>query len=299
MKSPITGSEDCTLIESFNSATITQKYAAEFNMDVSRYFAHCETVQLYQCNQTGYRFYYPFDIYADGAFYAQLNSDNKGYYKKDRWEHTDAIRFVGEGKNMLEIGCGDGAFLKMAAQKKCTVTGLELNDVAIQQCVQDGLNVIGATIEAHAVTHPAQYDVVVFFQVLEHITNISSFVNAAITCLKPGGTLIIGVPNNNPYIFRHDKWHTLNLPPHHAGLWSKSSLSKLQEVLPLAITALHVEPLYEYKTWYQAHITHYKETAPFKATLLSLVPRFVYKSVLAIFRNAIAGRNIVAIYSKK
>ncbi|MEI7736836.1 MAG: class I SAM-dependent methyltransferase [Ferruginibacter sp.] len=299
MKSPITGSEDCTLIESFNSATITQKYAAEFNMEVSRYFAHCPTVQLYQCNQTGYRFYYPFDIYADGAFYAQLNSDNKGYYKKDRWEHTDAIRFVAEGKNMLEVGCGDGAFLKMAVQKKCTVTGLELNDVAIQQCVQDGLNVIGATIEEHATTHPAQYDVVVFFQVLEHITNISSFVGAAITCLKPGGTLIIGVPNNNPYIFRHDKWHTLNLPPHHAGLWSTTSLSNLQEVLPLSLTALHIEPLYEYKTWYQAHITHFKETAPFKATLLSLVPRFIYKSVLALFRNAIAGRNIVAIYSKK
>ena len=62
------------------------------------------------------------------------------------------------------------------------------------------------------------------FQVLEHVYEVYGFLNSAIALLKNKGKLIIAVPNNNPYFLKHDKYHTLNLPPHHMGIWDERSL---------------------------------------------------------------------------
>jgi 2-polyprenyl-3-methyl-5-hydroxy-6-metoxy-1,4-benzoquinol methylase len=69
------------------------------------------------------------------------------------------------------------------------------------------------------------YDAVCLFQVLEHMHDISGFFKHVRAFIKPQGKLIISVPNNNPYLYVNDKLHTLNLPPHHMGLWTGSSLT--------------------------------------------------------------------------
>jgi 2-polyprenyl-3-methyl-5-hydroxy-6-metoxy-1,4-benzoquinol methylase len=153
-------------------------------------------------------------------------------------------------------------------------------------------------LEDHAIENENKYDVVCSFQVLEHIANPRSYLINSLKVLKDGGKLIIAVPNNNPYIFKHDILHTLNLPPHHAGLWNKESFENIPKFFPLELVAAIIEPLSEYKEWFQVQVEYLKNQKHFSGTLLSMLPRPLYKGILRLFRKSIEGRNIIVVFSK-
>jgi SAM-dependent methyltransferase len=202
-------------------------------MDVAPFFTENNTFFLYQCNDTGYRFYHPTGMEGDGKFYSELQQRlADDYYHKWKFENQLALDVINAGDKVLDIGCGVGNFL-VRAQEKATVTGLELNEKAITICRQRGFNVLNEKIEDHAPGNKEQYDVVCFFQVLEHIYAVNPFLENALSVLKKGGKLVIGVPNNEPYFLGYDKYCTLNLPPHHMGLWNKQVFEKTASLFNL------------------------------------------------------------------
>lgn len=295
--SPITGSNNVSLYAEFATGTIIEKYKA-INLDVTSYFIGLEKISLYTCNDTGYRFYYPFTIFGDDKFYEALQQNMKTYYGENKWEHLKAKNIISRGAKVLEIGAGSGYFLQQLQSLDCNITGLELNNKAILTAQEKGITILNELIEDHVIKHKEYYDVVCSFQVLEHIYDIKGFVNASLQALKKGGKLIIGVPHNNPYIYKHDKWHTLNLPPHHAGLWNRASFENLASVFNLRLSRMDVEPLKEHKEWFLAQKEFYSEKSIAKAALLSLIPRFVYKRFLKLISSKIDGRNILVVYEK-
>jgi hypothetical protein len=99
-------------------------------------------------------------------------------------------------------------------------------------------------------------------------------------------------------MFKHDILHTLNLPPHHAGLWNKESFENLSTFFPFKLESIDIEPLREYKEWFTAKLQYLKDKRSFWAGLLSLVPRPLYKTFLRLFRNSIEGRNIIVVFTK-
>ena len=76
------------------------------------------------------------------------------------------------------------------------------------------------------------------FQVLEHIYDVKEFLEHALQVLKKGGKLVIGVPNNEPYFLGYDKYCTLNLPPHHMGLWNIKVFEKFAPIFGLKIISV-------------------------------------------------------------
>ena len=298
VKSPVTNLNNTSLILEMNTAAIKKHYEQETKVNVDRFFEGISTIQLYQCNDTGYRFYMPDHIWGDGKFYEDLQRKNSWYYSTDRWEHREGIQRINNNDKVLEIGCGDGVFLKMMQQKGvASFTALELNEKAAQGLQNEGLNVIVENIETYAAKHEGIYDVVCFYQVLEHIYNIKSFIDAALRTLKIGGRLIIAVPFNNPYLYRYDVHHTLNLPPHHSGLWDKAAFENLPRFFSMKLNAVKIMPLKEYKEWYKVQIEHYKKTQPVKAFLMSLVPAPIYKLIIAARKTE--GRNILVEFIKQ
>ena len=111
--------------------------------------------------------------------------------------------------------------------------------------------------------------------------------------------MIVCVPNNNPYLYKHDFYHTLNLPPHHAGLWNKEAFGNLPRFFPMKVRSIRIEPLQDYKLWYQTQVNYYKEKGSGLSTLLSIIPRPVYKAPLILLRNYIEGRNILVEFVKQ
>ncbi len=296
--SPINESENITKIEELDANKIIDLYKS-LGIDVRRFFENLKKISLYQCNESLYRFYHPLSIFGDDQFYQELYSTIPNYYHPQRWEYGYAITQIRPGSTVLEIGSGAGIFLERLRQSNCEVTGLELNSKAIADSREKGLTVHAEFVETFAQKHVNQFDVVCSFQVLEHVANVKSFIEAALLALKPGGKLILSVPNSHPYFLKHDKYHTLNLPPHHSGLWNRSSLEKLAAFFPMNLEAIKIEPLKEYKEWYLIQVNHYKEKKPLLAALMKIVPRFVYKRVLSLLSSNIEGSYITAVYQKK
>ncbi|OVE74416.1 hypothetical protein BVX94_00395, partial [bacterium B17] len=114
--SPITQKDNVKKINSIKVSSIIDKYKKRLDIDVVSYFPHIEEISLYECCDTGYCFYYPFEIMADGDFYEQLQKQ-EWYYGFNKWEHDNVLKkYIFEDSQVLEVGCADGYFLKKAKE---------------------------------------------------------------------------------------------------------------------------------------------------------------------------------------
>ncbi len=216
----------------------------------------------------------------------------KSYYSW-RWEHQKALDEINKDDFVLDVGCGSGYFLEKLLNKTTNIKGLEYNDLAIKQCKEKNIPVVKSDIQHFSKENIETFDVVCAFQVLEHVYDIQSFIDSCVQVLKPNGKLIIGVPNNNPYLFKHDLYHTLNLPPHHIGLWNKKSLKRLPRFFSLKNDNLYIEPNNHYDHWFNVQINYFFG----KSVIGKIVRRATYK-IVKKFSSSIDGRNILAIYRK-
>lgn len=294
ISSPLVPNYSALLVERFEANKVVSKYKT-LGLDVGNYFKE-PVFYLYQCEATGYRFFYPPSILGDAHFYKELSLKRENYYSQ-RWEHRAGLNFIKEGDKVLEIGSGFGSFLELLRSEGIEAQGTELNSHAVRRCQDRKLNVEKKLIEDLSTDYKEHFDVVCTFQVLEHIYDVHNFMENKLKTLKKGGRLIIGVPNNNPYLFIKDKYHTLNLPPHHAGLWNRNSLVSLEKIFNLKVDKLLIEPL---SCSYEGFINFYLSQIGSNRirriiTSLETKNRRYLKKILP---KVIDGRNILIVYKK-
>jgi 2-polyprenyl-3-methyl-5-hydroxy-6-metoxy-1,4-benzoquinol methylase len=268
-------------------------------MDVSGLFNGRSEISIFRSPDSDLRFYGPDSVAGDGPFYEKLQQF-PWYYMAWKWEHEALKNRLNHGDQVLELGCGEGAFLQGIKAQCPDSVGLELNEVAVATAQENGLAVYGQSIQEHARMNEGKYDVVCSFQVMEHVTDVKSIVEASITCLKPGGKLYICVPNNDSFIKRSTE-SLLNMPPHHMNLWDESSLRKLASFFPILYDGYELEPLQPYH--YQVVFSNWVFDT-FKPRLFAKVlNRFMkvtrlYK-LASFWKHRIPGHSIMAIYTKQ
>ena len=302
IRSPVTLSKNILLEEKLSCSLIVSVYE-DFNISVEDYFKEIDSVKIYKCLDTGYRFYYPFSLSGNAELYEELQN-RPGYYRL-KLEHHTAKQFIKSNDEVLEIGCGSGCFLMSLKDEGIRCAGIEFNSAAVLTALDKGAKVSKQDIVSHAIENAGKYDVVCSFQVLEHISSVNEFISASLMALKKGGRLIIGVPNSNPFLYQFDKYHALNLPPHHMGLWDKQALQNLQLQFPIKMEKIIVEPLHEYE--YGHYFSLLLEDLRSRSELLYLVSNFLlmklrpgrlrYK-LQKIASSFVEGRNILAVYTK-
>jgi len=249
-KSPLLETEvDCHLVRTIPTELIHASYLREFGYDAESEFAGVDTVELLKCPETGLLFFTPPTAAGHEELYRRLQTFDWNY-KEVKWEHDQALQQVNSGQRLLDVGCGKAAFLhRCLSERKAVPTGLEFNAKAAEAGRDRGIEVFTESIEAHADQRPNYYDVVTSFQVLEHVTEPASFLRACVRALHPGGSLLIGVPNNDSFLGQlEDNW--LNMPPHHMTLWSRACLEGIAPRFDLRHMATWTEPLQELG-WYQ------------------------------------------------
>lgn len=118
----------------------------------------------------------------------------------------DNIAPVAE-KKVLDVGCGGGILSESLAQRGADVTGIDMGDaplgVARLHQLESGLSIDyqKSTAEEFAKDHENTFDVVTCLEMLEHIPDPSSVINACAKMVKPGGTVFFSTINRNPKAF--------------------------------------------------------------------------------------------------
>jgi 2-polyprenyl-3-methyl-5-hydroxy-6-metoxy-1,4-benzoquinol methylase len=190
------------------------------------------------CDACGLHFFWP-AITGDEKFYGDLQKIS-WYYSAGKQEFRIAAAYVQSAHDVLEIGAGRGLFSREI--KPSSYTGLEFSPTAIDLAAASGIRLLPEMVERHAEQNAARYDVVCAFQVLEHVANPRTFLDAAVTCMKPGGRLIVSVPAEDSF-GRYAVWDVLNMPPHHVTRWTDTALRSIARVCGLKLVEVEPEPL--------------------------------------------------------
>jgi 2-polyprenyl-6-hydroxyphenyl methylase/3-demethylubiquinone-9 3-methyltransferase len=108
------------------------------------------------------------------------------------------------GKQLLDVGCGGGILAEAMASRGAIVTGIDMGEapLAVARLHQLESNVkvdyLRITAEEIAEQRSAQYDVVTCMEMLEHVPDPQSIINACAKLCKPGGDLYFSTLNRNP-----------------------------------------------------------------------------------------------------
>jgi 2-polyprenyl-6-hydroxyphenyl methylase/3-demethylubiquinone-9 3-methyltransferase len=113
------------------------------------------------------------------------------------------------GKTVLDVGCGGGILSESMARRGAIVTGIDLGDKALKvaklHLLESSTKVSyrKTAVEDIARDEPHHYDVVTCMEMLEHVPNPASTVNACAQLVKPGGWVFFSTINRNPksYLF--------------------------------------------------------------------------------------------------
>ncbi|WP_201549636.1 bifunctional 2-polyprenyl-6-hydroxyphenol methylase/3-demethylubiquinol 3-O-methyltransferase UbiG [Psychrobacter fjordensis] len=115
------------------------------------------------------------------------------------------------GKKVLDVGCGGGILSESMARRGADVTGVDLGTEnlkaaalhAEQSGLEDTLRYQHIPVESLAQAHAGQFDVVSCMEMLEHVPDPSSIVQACFDLLAPGGVCVLSTINRNPksYLF--------------------------------------------------------------------------------------------------
>ena len=112
------------------------------------------------------------------------------------------------GSKVLDVGCGGGILAEALAKTAAEVTGIDLAQaslhVAQQHAAQSALNNLHyrcISAEDLAREQPAAFDVVTCMEMLEHVPDPASVVQACADLAKPGGTVFFSTLARNPKAF--------------------------------------------------------------------------------------------------
>jgi 2-polyprenyl-6-hydroxyphenyl methylase/3-demethylubiquinone-9 3-methyltransferase len=146
-----------------------------------------------------------------------------------RLEWIDAHAAL-SGKRIIDVGCGGGILAESMAMRNAEVTGIDLSDKALKvarlHLLESGLKVDYQYIAAETMAnqHPGTFDVVTCMEMLEHVPDPASTVQACAQLAKPGGWVFLSTLNRNPksYLFAIvGAEYVLNLLPKGTHDWSK------------------------------------------------------------------------------
>jgi SAM-dependent methyltransferase len=106
-----------------------------------------------------------------------------------------AGRLIVSAREIAEIGCGHGLLqLQIEEAYGREVTGFDLNEFALNQNLSRLSTICCYDIHQKDPALQERYDLILLFDVLEHIADEDRFLAAVIFHLAPGGKLVMNVP---------------------------------------------------------------------------------------------------------
>jgi 2-polyprenyl-3-methyl-5-hydroxy-6-metoxy-1,4-benzoquinol methylase len=144
----------------------------------------------------------PFDFHRDSTHYWQMQYRCAQEYVIPFLENACQIPL--RGKNVLEIGCGEGGVIAAFYDHGCSAVGMDIAEARLQKA-SERANADGRQRHIHFarvdILQPEQtaawrhqFDLIIMKDVLEHLPGHRQALNHLATLLKPGGYVFFSFP---------------------------------------------------------------------------------------------------------
>ncbi len=203
-------------------------------------------VTLYRCSRCSFAMFEP-PITGSQEFYANITEKN--YYVSEKWEFFEALRDIEEFhvQRVLDIGCGSGDFLGLLRTLNIDGIGYEFSPDVAELARSRGFTVYSGNFPDVILGDKGEefFDAICIFQVLEHVAEPHQLITDARRLLRPGGLLIVAVPDADGPI-RYFPDALTDIPPHHVSRWSESVFRIGMPSLDFTVKKVAFEPLPDY-----------------------------------------------------
>lgn len=212
----------------------------------------------YKCSKCGLIFQNPQphlssakEIY-DDFDYQNLYFNTTGYYTEIAAEYLKQIHLVlrkngvtlePEKCKMLDVGSSIGLFLCLAKKQGFDAVGFDISSLA-SKFAKENYDVdvmVGNFIEAGL--PESSFDIITMWQVIEHLTDPSSFLKKIHSLLKPGGYFCVATPDTGTFFRRlYGKYWGIYVPDLHITLFNRHNMKVIlerNEFIPVAVTSIH------------------------------------------------------------
>lgn len=187
-----------------------------------------------------------------------------------------------ENKKVLDVGCGGGILAESMAREGARVTGIDMGEkplsVARLHLKESGLDIDYqlTTAEALAEEESESFDIITCMEMVEHVPDPASVINACSQLVKPGGDLFFSTLNRTPkaWLFAIvGAEYLLNLLPRGTHTYEKfvrpselESWARASGLNMREITGMHYNPITDHywlapgvEVNYLVHATHQGE----------------------------------------
>jgi SAM-dependent methyltransferase len=215
---------------------LRETWSADITAETRTRLQPAESTDVVRCGGCGLTYFTP-AIPGDAGFYEELGRSMP--YHAARWEFGLVARSLRAGSDLVDLGCGDGGFLRAARSRVRRAVGVDHNRDGIECLRADGIEAYAEPFESFSDRNEAAFDVACSFHTLEHLASVGGLMGAAVRCLRPGGRLFLSVPNADR--LRLDAFEPLDHPPHHVSRWRPDDLAALGERYLIELVSMRFE----------------------------------------------------------
>ena len=186
-----------------------------------RFLYHLRSFDVFEC-PCGLKFIDPsldeksmMEIYQSSEALQKINPTLEHYYEyeslhpqtKTYRDYTRALETVAKdqsGREILEVGCGRGSFLKVAREKGWNVYGIDSGKENIEALAENGIDAVCSGYLDFETDR--RFDVIVLWDLIEHPQNPRPFLEKTRELLSPGGLLLIASPHEPNFLTILASW---------------------------------------------------------------------------------------------
>ncbi|MDR1871639.1 MAG: methyltransferase domain-containing protein [Deltaproteobacteria bacterium] len=189
-----------------------------------------------------------------------------------------AAAYLGEERDLLDIGAGNGDFVLLAQERDWRAVAMELNLESAASLESAGIKVIVKSLELSDIA-PGSFSLITMWEVLEHLTEPKTILYEVHRILPENGILLILVPNVGSLVTRllHERSDTFG-GHSHLNHFNQASLTKLLnlmgfEILEMETVITELGAINNYLSFADPYLG---EAPPFSPTL---TPDFIHENL--------------------
>lgn len=172
-------------------------------------------------------------------YWGRVNADDLDWVRRDQASRTAFLERFRQSGRILDVGCGLGLFLLALDPKRWDRYGIEVMPAAYREAQRRlGADRIVTEDLSGTVLREAQFDVITFWDVLEHLPDPVDALKQSLRLLRPGGLLLVRAPNFSSYLSRRfgADWYELSLP-YHLFHFTPDTLARIVEASGFKVRA--------------------------------------------------------------